>query len=145
MIDAVQGRVPLNVLLGIEAEPHRDDTRLKVDAAFAASDHHPASEVFVPWHITTDETFDREALLSLLRSWPSDVVRVKGIVRTSGTLGEPDIRMVVHRVGLRVTTHDDGPWRGGPSQLAVIGLRGPSDPSSWEAQVRSAIVGSHVG
>lgn len=144
MIDAVQGKVPLDVLLGIEAEPHRDDTRLNVDTAFVASDHHTANEVFVPWHMTTDEAFDREALLSLLGSWPSDVVRVKGIVRTSGSRGEPDIRMVVHRVGLRVTTQDDGPWRSGPSQLAVIGLRGPSDPSSWEAQVRATIVNRPV-
>jgi G3E family GTPase len=59
-----------------------------------------------------------------MQALPDEVVRAKGVVRTTGA---EDARTLVHVVDQRVELEDDGPWRESTraSELVVIVARGP--------------------
>lgn len=67
-------------------------------------------------------------------------MRVKGIIRVAAKSGQPDHRMIVHRVGLRLSFTPDGPWTKGPSNLVAIGLRDLVDPAALDREVRSVLI-----
>jgi G3E family GTPase len=96
-------------------------------------------DLFVSWSLSTEQPFDQKLLDAVLRSWSADIVRVKGIVRVAGAAGQPDHRMIVHRVGLRLSFTPDGPWTEGPSTLVAIGLRDLVDTATLDREVLSAI------
>ena len=129
MLEAVQGEVELTALLGIDPKPQGD----------APTGPQNADEIFTTWSITTAEPFNRESLQAVLTSWPADVVRVKGIVRVAGPPGQSDGRVIVHRVGTRLTLTDAGPWTGALSNLVAIGLRATMDPTALDNSARSTI------
>ncbi len=145
MVDATQGKLPLKVLLGLDPDGkrHVGPPLADGDPVDAANSMDAADSVFVPWNIVVDGSFDRGSLLAALASFPVDVMRVKGVVRTRGTRNEPDTRTVVHRVGVRLSVYDDGPWRGGPSRLAAIGLLSLTDTDGLERSIRATLAGSH--
>jgi G3E family GTPase len=144
-IDAVQGQVALDALLGSSAIASDDADRCNErkpwapDASISSEVVSP-EDLFVSWSLSTEQAFDQELLDAVLRSWSSDIVRVKGIIRVAGELGQPDHRMIVHRVGLRLCFTPDGPWTKGPSTLVAIGLRNLVDTAALDREIRSALI-----
>jgi G3E family GTPase len=137
VIDSVQGHVALDALLGSGSfaldETHRCD-------GFDASVKETRSpeDLFVSWSISTEQPFDQKHLASVLSSWSPHVVRVKGIVRVATDSGQPDQRLIVHRVGMRLSFTLDGVWTAGPSSLVAIGLREYVDTATLDREIRSA-------
>ena len=132
VIEAVHGRVPLDVLLGFgpsEALMPGDDGVLRSTV----------DDVFAAWSFVSDLPLDRAKLRELIMAWPDAVVRVKGIVRVSSTVGGPDARVVVHRVGARTTLTDEGRWTSGPSRLVAIGVRGRVNQADLEASLATTV------
>ena len=78
------------------------------------------------WAIEWTAPLDVEHLRSLMQGLPDEVVRAKGVVRTTGAV---DARTLVHVVDRRVDLEDDGPWRESTqsSELVVIVARPPVD------------------
>jgi G3E family GTPase len=145
MINAVQGQVALGALLGSSAIASDDADRCNERKPFAAgasllSEAVSPEDVFVSWSLSTEQPFDQNLLDAVLTSWSSDIVRVKGIVRVAGEPGQPDHRMIVHRVGLRLSFTLDGPWTEGPATLVSIGLRHLVDTATLNSEVRSALI-----
>lgn len=141
-VESVQGKVALEVLLGVDTRsPTHNGNHGPASAASAApGSGSPAADVFTSWSTTVDATFDCEALIAVMSGWAEDVVRAKAIVRTKGATGQPDNRTVIHRVGQRVTSYDDRPWIAGESRISVIGLAGQSDQGVWHTQLLSSII-----
>ena len=135
-ITALHGRVSIDVVLG--PVPDREAmTGLRDDSIrMGASVSHDAESLFVSWNAVLEDRCDGELLRALVASWPSDVLRVKGVIRTRGSEGGPDIRTVIHRVGNRVTARDEGQWRGGPSRVIGIGLLGVTNVDELSRSVQ---------
>lgn len=137
VIKAVQGVVPLTVLLGVgpseAAVPHGEGTSRSV-----------VDDVFETWTFASDLPLDRDTLCKVVAAWPDGVVRVKGIVRVASATGEPDARVIVHRVGARTALTDAGSWISGPSRLVAIAVRGAMNPADLDASVVRAIVSESV-
>jgi G3E family GTPase len=78
-IDAVQGQVALEALLGsgqIAPNDEEHHNRLKP----SINETPGPEDLFVSWSLSTEQPFNQKLLDVVLRSWSPDIVRVKGIV-----------------------------------------------------------------
>ncbi len=107
-LSAVNGELPLEVLLGIEV--------LERDAAPGPV----ADDRFGTWSESFAEPVDRAELVERLEAQPDSVVRVKGFVRLNDA---PELLTIVHRVGERLALSPGGPWDGSDCQLVFVELR----------------------
>jgi G3E family GTPase len=144
-INAVQGQVPLDALLGYGpfTSDHADrcnDGEPLTPGASVLSEAVSPEDVFVSWSLSTEQPFDQKLLDAVLRAWSPDIVRLKGIVRVAAEPGQPDHRLIVHRVGLRLSFTPDGPWTEGPSTLVAIGLRDLVDTETLDREVHATLV-----
>lgn len=108
-IEVRHGHAPLEALIGLE----RRGSSGPQDSGLAADGR------FVAWDTEIEDPVDVDAVVSALRELGPEVVRAKGVVRAASDGG----RVVLQRVGRRVSAHDDGVWRGGPSRLVAIAVR----------------------
>jgi G3E family GTPase len=138
MIDSVQGHVALDALLG-SGSFALDDAHLCDGLDPSASESGSPGDLFASWSISTEQPFNQKHLASVLSSWSRHVVRVKGIVRVAAGPGQPDHRVIVHRVGVRLSFTLDGIWTAGPSSLVAIGLREYVDTATLDREIRSAL------
>ncbi len=143
MINAVQGQVPFDALLGAGSFSS-DDVRCCDGLNEPASGTGNPENLFVSWSISTEQPFNQKRLHTVLSSWSPEVVRVKGIIRVAADPGQPDQRVIVHRVGSRLSFTLDGVWKGGPSTLVAIGLREYVDTETQAREVRSALIASRA-
>lgn len=74
------------------------------------------------WTLATATTVDGDRLRACLGRLPEDVVRFKGVLRTTD---RPERRTVVQGVGQRWELSDDGPWRPGERSVLVLIAAGP--------------------
>jgi G3E family GTPase len=138
-IGAVQGRVSLDALLG-SSSLFADDTQRRDELDASTREAENPENLFVSWSFSTEQPFDQKRLETVCRSWAPNVVRVKGIVRVANLPGQFDHRLIVHRVGLRLTFTLDGVWKGGPSALVAIGLRNLIDSATLDLEITSALI-----
>jgi cobalamin biosynthesis protein CobW len=122
LISARDGRVPLQVALGLTAAAEDDlASRPSVHELEDGHDH----DDFESFVITAGPVEDGNAFLGRLRAAIvlHDVLRVKGFIDRPGR----DRRQVVQAVGDRLQHHFDRPWRAGEkrgTRLIVIGRKG---------------------
>jgi G3E family GTPase len=146
MINAVQGQVALGAILGSDAialdgADRGNESNPSAPGAYVLSEAVGPEDLFVSWSLSTEQTFDQKDLGAVLSSWSPEIVRVKGIVRVAGEPGKPDHRIIVHRVGLRLSFTLDGLWTQGPSStLVAIGLRDLVDTAALDREARSALI-----
>jgi G3E family GTPase len=145
MINAVQGQVALGALLGsseiaLDGADRGNESNPSAPGAYVLSEAVGPEDLFVSWSLSTEQTFDQKDLDAVLSSWSPEIVRVKGIVRVATEPGQPDHRMIVHRVGLRLSFTPDGVWTQGPSTLVAIGLRDLVDTATLDREARSALI-----
>ncbi len=107
-LSAVNGELPLEVLLGIEV--------LERDGAPGPA----ADDRFRTWSESFADPVDRAELVECLESQPDSVVRVKGFVRLADA---PEVLTIVHMVGERLALSSGGQWDGRDCQLVFVELR----------------------
>ncbi|MFI5002869.1 MAG: CobW family GTP-binding protein [Reyranellales bacterium] len=106
-IEAEQARVPLDLLFGLDRQ--------------GAAGRNATADAFKSWSYSWPDPVDRAALLDMLGSRRSEILRGKGIVRFADA---PDRRSVVHLVGRRLDVSDGGPWGDTEdSRLVLLGLK----------------------
>jgi G3E family GTPase len=124
IIDAVNGDIPLPLLLGATGDqPHPDRP---VPAADPAS---PGDAVAHPFETTaweSDRPIPRAALQAFAAALPPEIIRAKGIVLLED---DPGRRAVFQLAGKRWSIRPGEPWGAEPSRsrLVLIGLPGSVD------------------
>lgn len=91
------------------------------------------------WSLVWPGSVERGELRRLMQGLPDDVVRAKGVARTTG---RADTRTLVQVVGRRVELVEDCPWEEamGASQLVVIVARAPGgDEPDFVTALRRAL------
>ncbi|HRE46966.1 MAG TPA: GTP-binding protein [Aggregatilineales bacterium] len=137
VLEAVQGAVPLSLLLGVGAfDPERHVGRRAKDVHIhevgAAVDHdheadhldHPDhTEVFESWSWRCTEPLSLKALEKATKTLPPSIYRAKGILWLEDA---PETQALLHVVGTRVSLVTGRPWgkETPASQIVVIGSPG---------------------
>lgn len=136
MVETVQAAVPMDLLLDpdVRLDPIGPNPDGATGSSRRARHHLVADDRFESWSFERQEPMVRARLDQALAGLPESVARVKGIVRT---VEAPDRRLVVQRVGRRVTITDGGPWAPtDTSRIVVIGARGAIDPGAFDRLLR---------
>ena len=135
VVKTAHGRVPPEVLLGLEAaaETDLDGRRSHHDGLDAPHDH----DEFESFVMAPGAIDDPAAFAARLRDAAAahDLLRAKGFLQVSGRRR----RLVVQAVGTRIDRYFDRDWREGEareSRLVVIGLA-PLDRAAIEAAIIS--------
>jgi G3E family GTPase len=114
VVDAVQGQVPIDVLLGLPAGAH--------PSPLAG----PAAQRFVSRSADMPAPQDVDTIARRLTQAGSGVLRAKGLL--TATDGR---RLLLQVVGRQAQLSPAPPGASGPDRLAVIGLRGLYDGAPW--------------
>ncbi len=131
MIAAKNGKLPLDVVLGLDMKAE-DDNRLSHHERHHAAEgedvdhhHHHDHDDFETFNIALgtidDETAFKAKLIETIKA--HDILRLKGFVSVAGK----DMRLVIQAVGPRLDAYYDRPWgmsEERTSTLVVIGQAG---------------------
>lgn len=117
IVEAVDGDVPPDILLGIESSRDIDE------AALEAEDH---AHDFASVSVSVEEPLDDGRLQDFFATLPEPLLRAKGFVNLARS---PDRRTVFQRVGNRWLMNDGEPWGSVTpvTRLVFIGPRGALD------------------
>ncbi len=129
VIEAVNGDVPVEVVLGIE-------TRRDVNAeALEPEDH---AHDFESLSFTIEEPLDGDRLQAFFDALPESVLRAKGVLSLAE---EPKRRTIYQRVGGRWRYTPGEPWGDEKphSSFVVIGPAGLFDRAALEARLESCV------
>lgn len=124
VVRAEQGRLPIDVLLGMGAATENAIANRKSHHEIHHADGHEHDhDDFESFVVERGGVTDVEAFIDTLKTaiTDHDILRVKGFIEVEGK----PMRLVVQAVGARVDTHFDRPWRSGEvrgARLVVIGL-----------------------
>lgn len=111
IFDATYGRVPMEVLLGVEHshESSPDDQ--------SSSAHHHHDLQFETWSYESSEPMNLGLLQQLLNHLPSTLFRAKGFVYAAD---KPNSRLLLQLVGRRAVLSVDRPWGHSPPQTRLV-------------------------
>ncbi|MHC5349213.1 cobalamin biosynthesis protein CobW [Metapseudomonas furukawaii] len=136
VVEAASGRLPLDVLLGLnaEAEAHIDSRPTHHDHEEHEDHDH---DEFDSFHVDLPDV-DERALLAALRQLVErhPILRIKGFVAVAGK----PMRLLVQGVGKRFDKHFDRAWRSDETRstrLVVIGQ--DLDPAAIANELRTAL------
>ena len=116
IVEAVQGGVPLEVLLAVG----RFDPAKAAELGRGDADHRVGG-AFDRWSFRTHQPFSHGALEQMIRrNLPASVYRCKGIIFTDDDPDRPRALQVVGR-RTQLVELDRRPGRGGPSDIVAIG------------------------
>jgi G3E family GTPase len=134
----VRCRAPLNILLATgKFNIDRWVEEGKTD------DHHHHAAGFAAVAISQEKPLRIDEVTRLVRSLPVEIFRAKGILNI-GNLAEhapeKDMRMVFHKVGKRIETFFDRPWKPGEKHATKVVLIGTSiDQADWQAKLDACV------
>ncbi|WP_313646925.1 cobalamin biosynthesis protein CobW [Pseudomonas sp.] len=140
VIEASSGRLPLDVLLGVEAqsEAHIDSRRTHHDSHHDGDDHDDhGHDAFDSISIDLPEADERLLLEAL-----NQLVVEFGILRAKGFAAIPGkpMRLLVQGVGTRFDKHFDRAWRADEPRLTRLVLIGQDlDAALLESRLRQAL------
>ena len=156
LIEATQGKVPLELILGIgQFEPERVLGKMSSDIHVHAEpdyDHHQHDDedhhedhdhdhtiVFSTWSYSSNNPHSYRALRQAVESLPSTIYRAKGIVFLSESPGR---RGVIQLVGTRVRVSVGDPWgdQSPYTRIVVIGTRDGIDANELSERFKSCQV-----
>lgn len=126
MVSAEHGKLPVSVLLGMEAATEDEITNRKSHHEMHHADGHTHDhdhDEFESFVVDAGEVSDSDAFIEALKKVIAehDVLRLKGFCAVPGK----PMRLVVQAVGQRIDTYFDRPWGADEkrnSRLVVIGL-----------------------
>ncbi len=131
VIRAEQGRLPIDVLLGMGAAAESQIANRKSHHEIHHADGHEHDhDDFESFVVERGAVGDVEAFVDTLKAAivAHDILRVKGFIEVEGK----PMRLVVQAVGARIDTYFDRPWKPGEargSRLVVIGLHDIDQPA----------------
>lgn len=130
LVQAKQGKLPLEVLLGLGSEAENDNRlshheRHHAEKGEDIHHHHHDHDDFETFALNFGTIDDVESLKQNIEATirAHDILRLKGFVSVAGK----DMRLVIQAVGPRIETYYDKPWDLGEqrsSNLVVIGQAG---------------------
>jgi G3E family GTPase len=146
LVEASHGDVPLDILLSVgRFDPAQADLNVHAlgdggcTEPHRRHDHHAhdQSTTFSSWGYVSELPVSLEALREVVRNFPPDIYRAKGVIYTSDA---PKRRAVLQVVGKRVdiSLHDDWGERTPRTQIVVIGAAGGIDAVALSAQIEMA-------
>lgn len=120
IVEAVKGRVPTDVVLGIHAPDH--ETMPEHDAP----DHVPEGHGFESFSLEHDGLLDEKKARAFLGALPDTILRAKGFLHLAD---KPVGSAVFQRVGIRWSLHHDNKHKAPDtiSRLVFIGPKGSLD------------------
>jgi len=124
IVEASYGQVPLNVLLGSGASQHlQSDHDYSPSGDYLEPPEDDPNQPFSTWSYTSHAALERKRLEEVLKTLPSSILRLKGILICPDA---PSHRTILQLVGKRWTWELGKPWGAVPpmTQLVVIGLAG---------------------
>lgn len=135
VVEAVEGEIPVEVVLGIGAS-HESERETH------GRDHHHHHD-FESVSITIDDPLDGERLRALLDDLPQSLWRAKGFLNLQE---EPDRRTIYQRAGKRWSLSAAEPWGDEKphSSLVFIGPSGSLDASQLEADLDHCVATSRT-
>ncbi len=116
ILEAVHATVPLELLLGADSMPRHDHTH---EHDHTHNHEHDHSTQFQTWSYTATRPFALKAVRDLLKTLPTSIFRVKGVLWLAET---PARRALLHLVGSRVQVTFGEPWDDMPPQSQLIGI-----------------------
>ncbi len=140
LVTAQNGRLPLEVLLGLGAATESDIANRKShhELEHEGGDHDHDHDEFESFIVAAGAVQDPKAFAERLKAviGAHDILRLKGFADVPGKA----MRLVVQAVGARIETYFDRPWRAGETRetrLVVIGLH-DLDETAIRAAVTAA-------
>jgi G3E family GTPase len=135
----VRCRAPIDVLL---ATGKFDIDRWMAEGRSKEGHHEHAT--FTAVAIVQHQQLRLDATTALLRRIPPDIFRAKGILcvaHLSDPSPEKDLRLVFHKVGKRIETQFDRPWKPGEPHESKLVLIGPKvDREYWQKELDACVV-----
>ena len=110
IFDATFGRIPMEVLLGVE---HSHES--SPDDQSSSAHHHDLQ--FETWSYESSEPMNLGLLQQLLNHLPSTLFRAKGFVYAAD---KPNSRLLLQLVGRRAVLSVDRPWGDSPPQTRLV-------------------------
>jgi len=137
----VRAVAPLDILL---ATGKFDIDRWLADGKDRAEHHTHAG--FTAEAVTQDAPLRLDAMTNLLRSIPVDIFRAKGILCVANMSApddrSKDLRLVFQKVGKRIETTFDRPWKEGEPHSSKLVLIGPKvDGVFWQKELDKCVRG----
>ncbi|TWU28896.1 CobW family GTP-binding protein [Novipirellula artificiosorum] len=111
IFDATFGRIPMEVLLGVE---HSHESS---PGDHTSSAHHHHDLQFETWSYESSEPMNLGLLQQLLNHLPSTLFRAKGFVYAAD---KPNSRLLLQLVGRRAVLSVDRPWGDSPPQTRLV-------------------------
>jgi G3E family GTPase len=133
VIRAIEGRVPLDAVLGIDSE--RELTAH--DEHDPEHQHVHAIHPFETWTFREERPLSWKELAPVLGNLPYGVFRAKGFINL---VERPGDRLLLHVVGGRVHVRTISPWPEGQvkSEIIFIGTEGKLELETLEPKLRAA-------
>lgn len=127
VIRAVEGRVPLEAVLGIDSERELEEHH---------EDHEHAAHPFETWTFREESPLSWKELAPILANLPYGVFRAKGFLNL---MERPGDRLLLHVVGGRVHVRTLGSWPSGQakSEIIFIGTQGALETALLEEKMRA--------
>lgn len=136
IVRAEHGRIPNEVVLGLDAEVlrHEHHHHAHEDAGGHA---HDFTHGFENWLFREERPLYWKELAPVLAALPPGIFRAKGFLQL---VERPGDRLLLHVVGGRVHVQTISPWPEGQvmSQVVFIGARGRLEIDSLEPKLRAA-------
>ena len=131
LIEAVQGKVPVEVLLGAHGGriPAGSEAEVSHHSGYDSADHIDHTHIYQTWTIEWDVPLSREALGRFASGLGEDIYRVKGFVCLED---DPGCRYVYQQVGTRWSLEAGASWGDElrRTRIVVIGLHGVTDAAA---------------
>lgn len=126
ILEAIDGDVPLEIVLGVDRHDHASPA---IDAPHDA---------FATWTWVSSRPLAYAAVREVLGSLPEGVYRAKGFLHLAES---PEERIVAHVVGRRVDLRPHGPWNGSPrrSELVFISLEPELDAPALRRRLAGTV------
>ena len=125
VIQAIHGRVPLSLILGVGASEHN---HRHLTVSHRHSDHGQHSD-FSTWHWTSDRPLSMHKLRAFFEDLPQTIYRAKGIVYLEEL---PEYQIILQKVGKRSSLKDGSRWGSETprTELVMIGIEGSIDENA---------------
>jgi G3E family GTPase len=150
ILPAVQGEVPINLLLGVgryrleltparSEQAHEHHDHVHGPDCNHADEHHDHGAAFSSWSYTSERPFSLKALRKVVLELPEAIFRAKGLIYLAEAPGR---RAVLQAVGIRVNVTLGEPWGDvTPStQLVFLSTPGGLDEQALQAALDSCLV-----
>ncbi|ANQ50038.1 GTP-binding protein [Flammeovirga sp. MY04] len=132
VLETVEGDVPTDVILGVEADHNLEDEKAK---AIKKTNH---KHTFESVSFSFDQPFKEEKINAFIKNLPAHIIRAKGILQIDSDLNK---KMIYQRVSKRWSLKSDEQWgnESPVSKLVFIAKKGTIDKTQLKKELEEAL------